>query len=511
MSNKSLTAVKLFLIFIIAVVLAVFASLDIKRRGTDETDYMYATLEGRKINILRSQDKYYLFLPSFAEEADISYSKEAKKHDITVLRSENIPAVFISTNSGSIDSILEDKNNTESGKISVIDENGNTLAKTGLKSLKGRGNYSWSNWEKKPFGIKLKKEISVPGLGTGDEFALLANASDGTLIRNDIARELETKVGVKYAGKGLFADLYINGDYMGNYYICRNISIGVNDIDIKDMEEQKKSLLGKSNPDALKVYETPVIKGWNIPDADDISGGYLVEREFKERYALEYGEIKSGFITPGNEHFVVKSPGYCSVEEIKYISGCFEEAEGALLSKDLVNPFTQKGVEEYIDIDSFAKRYLIEETLKNYDGGVSSLFYYKDSDTVDGRIFAGPGWDFDMSLGNYLDWMSFSLENGEGLALMNSTEGVTVWYINLLKDKEFLDLVKKDYVGAVVPYYEWLLSSGLDEYERKLSPSLKMDRIRWNGMYQDDPERSYDLLRQFITERKAFLDGEWTG
>ena len=81
-----------------------------------------------------------------------------------------------------------------------------------------------------------------------------------------------------------------------------------------------------------------------------------MEREYSQRYEYEYADISSGFITENKEHFVVKNPRYCSVEQIEYISGYVNEAEKAILSPNGKNPETGKHYKDYIDVDSFVKK-----------------------------------------------------------------------------------------------------------------------------------------------------------
>ena len=58
-------------------------------------------------------------------------------------------------------------------------------------------------------------------------------------------------------------------------------------------------------------------------------------------------------------------------------------------------------VGDYIDLDSLAKVYLINELGKNWDSGASSFFltYKPDANGVY-KFFASPVWDYDNSLGN---------------------------------------------------------------------------------------------------------------
>ena len=499
--------VKFLVLAVCACALIFIERIDNRQKSLTDTYFMYATVDGHKIQVHEQDGSYYLFLPGYVSEKDIKLSAEAKKHDIKIMKSANIATVYITTNSGNLDKVLSDKDYKESGKITVVDENGVQDNSLGLDYIKGRGNYSWNTWDKKPFKIKLSKNASILGMGSGKDYALIANASDATLIRNDIARKLEMAVGIPYATTGRFADLYINGDYMGNYYLCASIEVGEDRINITDIEQAQSKVFSRLNQEAFEVYETRKMKGWKLPEViSDISGGYLVEREFVDRYNLEYDEFNNGFITDNDEHFIVLSPKYCTAGEINYITQFFNEAEKEILGSE---PYGQ-----YIDLESFAKRYMVEELIKNYDGGVSSAFFYKDSDSVDDKLFAGPGWDFDMCLGNYLDWMEFADEDATGITELYLSEHNSIYYKNMLKHEEFNALVHEYYEEYALDYMNDLVESGIDEYLDMLSCSAEMDSIRWADMYKEwgyttGDSSQYEDLKDFIRDRVSFLNGEW--
>ncbi len=507
MKIKKPVIIKLLTIALCLVAIVVLVKLDNRDLKLSDLNFMYAKVDGHKIHIHQSEGKYYLFLPGYVSEEDVFYSAEARKHDIEVMKSANIATIYITTNSGRLDNILADKDHKESGKITVIDEAGNEDISSGLDYIKGRGNYSWNNWDKKPFKIQLSKTASLLGLGVGQEYALIANASDGTLIRNEIARALEVEVGIPFARTGRFVDLYINGDYMGNYYICSGISVGPENVNITDMDAAQSKIFSRLNEESFEVYETATVKGWNIPQyISDYTGGYLLEREFVDRYNLEYPEIRNGFVTDNEEHFIVKAPHYCTVPEILYISDFMNYAEKEILGDA---PY---GL--YIDTESFAKRYLVEELLKNYDGGVSSAFYYKDSDLVDGKLYAGPGWDFDMSLGNYLDWMEYYEEGPEGITGIYLSEHSSIYYKHMIEHEEFNELVSRFYQESARDFMKGLVNGGISQYRDMLMASASMDAIRWADMYSElgyttADSSEYDELCDFIDKRCDFLSSEW--
>lgn len=507
-------------------------------------------LEDEIINAWKGESTYYLFLPAYAELEDVkllSYSTEfevlqpetivmhggslvglpleetllcktsATKEEFSfcIMKSAKLPTVYMETDSGTLDAVWADKTIEENGRMRIFDADGALVHKGGLKGIKCRGNYSFAHFQKKSMTITLKEAVSLLGLGSGEKYSLVANASDPTLIRNEIARQMEAALQTEYTNNGKFVDLYANGNYLGTYYLCEVIEIGTGRIQITDMEADMKLLYQKANYESFETYETEDRKAKYMEvNPSDITGGYLVEREYEKRYMEEYAFNPSGFQTNGKEYFVVKSPLYCSDEQIDYLKDYFDQAEAAMLAKNGINPQTGLSYEQYIDVDSFVKKYLVEEVTKNYDGGVSSSYFYKDSDAVDGRIKAAPIWDCDMSMGSYLDWMAYFCEDPTGLTKLSLHGYSSFWYKTLYEKEEVYDKLCVYYKEKMVPYLELLLNEKIDEYKSYLECSSAMNDIRWkvdldNNPYYTDRDSAFKTLKQYIAQRKEFLDEVW--
>lgn len=515
-----------------------------KENGTDENV---------KENVSQNEGKkkhYYLFLPSYAKLSELRFSglfqdfynkslAEKLKSDsslsqyefqrdydciwngeeiiFTIMKSENLPAMYITTDSNEYKKMWEDKNHCESGHLRIIDENGELLENETIEALHTRGNYSFSSYFKKPYSLKLASSASLLGLGKGDNYCLLSNASDPSMLRNHLARKMEKEMGLRFDNIGKFLDLYMNGEYQGCYYLVEKIEISPERIDISNLEEEMKLIYKKTNTEAIENYELADFRFKakvfdQIPA--DISGGYLLEREFFDRYKLEYPSIGSSFITDEEECFILKSPELCSVEQIQYLLSYFNELEEAILSKEGICQKTGKSYDEYIDVHSFAIKYLVEEFTKNYDAAVSSSYYYKDSDLTTGKVYAGPAWDFDMSMGNYLDWMDFPEEGAKGISEITHHELASPWFHALCQKEEQQKLIQSYYREAFEPYLKRLLEKELREEWNSLIPSQKMNHIRWqsdicNWKYPLTEKQIFDELYLFIKDRKTLFDKEF--
>lgn len=543
---------------VLRILLAVFAFVvtgglvhyEFKRNSEEKAQTVSFQVGEEVIGTWEDEGVHYLFLPSYADmdavelmpyspafeipslgitvsgntglkglplkqELDCVLNDSGEAFRLYIMQSEHLPAVFIETATGSLERIRENKEYRETGGLVVINADGKQEIDIALKAIGGRGNTSFAGYEKKPYSLTLSKEASLLGLPAGEKYALISNASDPSLIRNDLTRQMEETMGIAYSHSGRFVDLYINEEYQGNYYLCDTIEIGAERINITDMETPMELVYQQSNVEAVETYETPYCKGKIFEtNLSDITGGYLLEREYAERFEHEYEQMGSGFVTEGEEHFVVKSPAYCSKEQIEYIYSYVNEAEKAILSKDGINPDTKKSYREYIDTDGFVKKYLTEEISKNYDGGVTSSYFYKDSEANGGKLCPGPGWDYDMSWGNYVEWMEYFSADPEGISKLDFHTYATAWYVSLYEKEEYLSLVKRYYKEKAEPFLEELLNEKIQWYETHLEVSAAMNEIRWRKELAQNPyyttrEECFGELRAFIEDRKEYLDGQW--
>ena len=63
--------------------------------------------------------------------------------------------------------------------------------------IKGRGNYTWIGFDKKPYKLKFPKKIEFMGMDKNKHFALLAHADDNQgFMRNITGFELSRRLGL---------------------------------------------------------------------------------------------------------------------------------------------------------------------------------------------------------------------------------------------------------------------------------------------------------------------------
>ncbi|RYZ81189.1 MAG: hypothetical protein EOO68_36240, partial [Moraxellaceae bacterium] len=271
----------------------------------------------------------------------------------------------------------------------------------GSLEVRGRGNSTWS-WPKKPYRLKLTTSTALLGMPASKHWVLLANYADKTLMRNDIAFMLSRHLGMAYTVRSQYVQLNVNGVDQGVYQLAEHIRIA---------------------PDRVNVPEVKV----GDTAADKISGGYLLEIDFRsgEDFCMQSNHGMPPFCLANPETLL--DPAWSA--QRNYIETYFANTEAALFGDDYADPVI--GYAAFIDVDSTINYYLINELLKNVDGASASAFLYKKRN---GKLFFGPVWDFDLSMGNagYSD-----VEKTYGCHIRNSP-----WFDRLFQDSAFRTKVK---------------------------------------------------------------------
>lgn len=473
---------------------------------------------GHPVALWQQDELYYAFLPAACKDNSHLLSglpEEIDDSSVVWMYSDKIPAVFIDTESGTSESINGNKDVKESGMITVLEPNGKISMFQPLEYIKSRGNSTYLEFDKKPYKIKLTDAAPLLGMEQGKDWILLANACDSSLIRNALSRDLANHLGLAQADPGVFIDLYLNGEYAGNYYVTEKVEVKKNRLPITNLEKATEKA---NNTEDLSTYEaawTDKTKSRDIPyDPKDITGGYLIERDLESRFLKEAEDNGSYFITNAGECFILQSPDYASIKQVAYINSYVQSVENAILASDGIDPVTGNSYADLIDVDSFVRKYLLEEITANYDGGIASSFFYKDSDRIDGKLYAGPVWDYDISLGNTPAFLGYLSDKPDKLTKLSTHPNSSAWFPALYEKSDFYELIKNCYKDEISSYLTQLAGQVLPKLADKTAASAAMDRIRWQQQYlENGSDESLDasiaFLSDYISDRRTFLDRVW--
>lgn len=465
---------------------------------------------------------YYLFMPSYTKDKKIDFETGSKidiisqqdnfytindDYRLCILYGSPIPSVHISLEND-LSYISADKMNVDSGQITFLSPDGNVDYTGNLDEMKGRGNSSWG-LDKKPFQMKLSQSIEVNDIPLTDEFSLVT-ARDYSFLRNKISNELANCM-ESFTLSCAHIDLYINNEYQGIYELWNKLepeTLGI--VNLEKINKSVTDTLASEDQMTTDFYlddwnNTVTGKWWDYSDvSEDVTGGYILEGD----YPLRYNEEASGFILDTGAYIVSKSPKYLSAEQYEYISEYMNECESILYAGTKVDNYDL--IREYINVESFISKYLVEEISKNVECSATSQYFYKDANDV---LYAGPVWDYDSAYGATGAEGDIDFRAPEGFAA-REVPGSFKWWQLLYYNQKVYDALTYDYNHILYPYLNELTANLIPEWETMLTDSAVMNSIKWKRAASIEAARAeyHDqvvVVSDFLKARKEFLYNEW--
>lgn len=172
--------------------------------------------------------------------------------------------------------------------------------------IKGRGNYTWVGFEKKPYRLKFTEKAAPLGMPKSKHFVLLAHADDSDgFMRNESGFTLSRMLGMPWTPESQPVELVLNGDYRGLYFLTQNIRVDKDRVNITEQEDLATT---------------------------DVDGGWLVEIDNYDSdphvTVFENGNTESPI------WFTYKSPEELSPEQEEYLQGQMQAIDNAVYSTD---------------------------------------------------------------------------------------------------------------------------------------------------------------------------------
>lgn len=225
--------------------------------------------------------------------------------------------------------------------------------------IKGRGNSSWANFDKKPYKLKFAKKQKLLGMPANKHFALLPLVGCfSSYFSHPLGMEIGRHLMKGWIPHMIPVEVELNGQYIGLYILTETVRIDKGRIEIAEQSD-------------------------NNTDKEMIDGGYLVEID---NYTQEENQIKlmEDPLTP--LLISVDTPGKMNAVHKKYLTKQFSNLNKAIYSDDKLS----RDWEELVDAESYARHFVVQEIMNNYDAYNGSVKLHKDF----GKPWTfGPLWD----------------------------------------------------------------------------------------------------------------------
>lgn len=310
---------------------------------------------------------------------------------------------------------------------------------------------------KKPYGLTTLKadnvsnnNISILGMPSENDWVLNSLAFDPSMIRDNLSYELVRNLG-NYSARGKYCEVIVNGDYKGVYVLMEKLKIDSNRINILKMTAADNAL--------------PNVTGGYITKADKTTGGDPVA------WIMPSYNGSTDFI---HEH---PKPSEITNQQNTYIYNQFISFQSKITAK---NESIKDGFPSIIDIPSFVDFMILNEITSNVDGYQFSTFFHKDRN---GKLRAGPIWDFNLTFGNDLFIWNYDRSHTNVWQFDNGDNtGAKFWkdlYTNTTF-KCYLTRRWKEVTATGKPLSYAAITNKVDSMVNLLSEAKVREQTRWN-------------------------------
>jgi hypothetical protein len=333
--------------------------------------------------------------------------------------------------------------------------------------IKGRGNYSWTGFDKKPYRIKLADKQALLGMKKSKHYTLLAHADDSKdrkgYMRNAVGFELSKMIGMTYTPNAKPLEVVLNGDYIGLYFLTENIRVDKDRVNIVEQEDEET-------------------------DSEKITGGWLVEID---NYDTDpHITIKEGGKT--TMWITYKTPEALSPQQEAYLT-----EQITMLDKLIYGDKNSDELWQHLDMDALAKFYIVQELTDNYESFHGSCYLHKEIGANEKWHF-GPVWDFGSSFNRDKSQYMY-----QGDVWHNH------WIPEICKFPAFMARVKEIWKEFYANEFHKIYSF-IDAHEALIAGAAVKDKERWSQYHGSQSLGTYiDRTTEVLRKNAAWLNEQW--
>lgn len=331
--------------------------------------------------------------------------------------------------------------------------------------IRGRGNYSWWGFDKKPYRIKLDSKQALLGMDKSKHFALLAHADDTFgFMRNIVGFQISRMIGMPWTPADAPVEVVLNGDYIGLYFLTETIRV---------------------DKDRVNIVEQPDL----ATAPEEITGGWLVEIDNYEddpHITLYEKDADESKIT-----FTYKTPEELSEPQKAYLTEQMTAINDAIYLPDL----NDNSWEEYVDTDILARYYITQEVVDDFESFHGSCYLYKNQG--DGKWMFGPVWDF----GN-----AFTFDKTQ--YIYQGRQWHNTWIRQMCMHPHFMETVKEVWKEFRTTRYNEIYDY-IDSYADRIKAAAVCDAERWPDYGNADVEAKAETVKNRLRQSERWLQSQW--
>lgn len=322
--------------------------------------------------------------------------------------------------------------------------------------IRGRGHSSWKG-AKKPYKIRLDDKAAMMGMPRNRHWALL-QATENTVAGLYLGKLMD----MVWTPDFRPVEVVLNGEYAGFYFLTETIRIDKDRVNIFEQEE------GETDPQR-------------------ITGGWLVEVDnYYDECQITIPECSRWSLT-----LRYHSPEVLSNEQRQWLIDEFKAINAAVYAADKHST----AWEDYLDVESMARFFIIQEIMDNPDGFHGSFYLHKDLGNG-AKWVAGPLWDL----------VCYNREKTDYTFRMKVHYGFTPhWIGELIQYDSFCQAVASIW-KSVYPQRLSAIYDYIDATVLPLDLAWQYDCERWNGDSSNTAQARAEKIKNALRRNMDWFD-----
>lgn len=400
--------------------------------------------------------------------------------------------------------------------IEGVSDLGTTEAAPFELQIRGRGNYTWTGFNKKPYRLKLGTKQPLLGLNKSKHFGLLAHADDNRgFLRNAVGFQLSRLIGLPWTPGDQPVEVVLNGDYIGLYFLTETVRVdktrvnvydydgGVEDAE-DDLAAAQEALAAATDENRAQLQQAVADAEAALTEARNAEPAWLVEIDnYDDDDQIKIKEEGfTGTLKPDEEWLRVTydSPSdYITEDHRQWLINEMTEVNRLIYDSDKSNcQWAEK-----VDLTDLAKFFVVNQIVFNYESFHGSCKLYRDNAAhaakmgTDTKWHFSPVWDFGSS---------FQGQN-TSMMLYNQGEYHSVWIEEMMKFPAFRSEVERVYAEFMDSNFNEIYDY-IDSFTDKIQTAARNDRERWkdNGGYgNENPKANAEDVKTQLNNSINYL------
>lgn len=348
--------------------------------------------------------------------------------------------------------------------------------------IRGRGNYTWSSFDKKPYRLKLDKKQPLMGMNKSKHWALLAHADDNQgFLRNAVGFRLSQLAGLPWTPGVEPLEVVLNGDYIGLYFLTETVRVATDRVNVWNYDDAYEEY-AEANP------------GQTLPwDDEYATGGWLLEIDNTEDDDQYCFQSQDPYVPDPLMRIKYDTPSdYITEAHLAWLGNELHTLDDLIVNGDK----SACRWAEKIDLTNLARFFVVNQLVFNYEAFHGSCKFSREKG-YDTKWNFGPVWDF-----------GSAFQSIDNVLFFDYGPYSNHWIKAMYQYPAFVAEVERVYAELMDGGYD-SLDAYIDEFIAHITDAARADKERWPQYGNDNlPERAA-RVKKLLSTSKAFLDYTW--